>query len=92
MKKLLTLITIVLLTSCTIEGKLDESDKNKLTECIDTRDGEVFIFNTNTITNVRLDLINSTGSFDIITLEGIKKTLNSNSEIFLKCTEKDKEQ
>ncbi len=78
-------LAALLAAGCTMNGgDVAEEDRNKIMTCTDTRDGEVFQFNTNTITNVRAG-IGAPSSFDIVTLDGRKITLNSNMEAWLKC-------
>lgn len=81
--------SIVLLAGgCTMKGgDIDEKDRNKLMVCKDFRDGEMFSFNTNTITNVRIG-VGAPSAFDVTTTDGKKKTLSSTMEAWLKCENK----
>jgi hypothetical protein len=75
----------VLAAGCTMEGgELAEKDRNKVMTCKDTRDGEVFQFNTNTIRNVRAG-IGAPSSFDVTTFDGREMTLTSDTEAWIKC-------
>jgi len=75
----------LLAAGCTVDGgELAESDRNKVMTCKDTRDGEVFQFNTNTIRNFRFG-IGAPSSFDVTTFDGREMTLNSEMEAWLKC-------
>lgn len=92
MKNTALLMAIILtsfISGCTMDGgSLSNEDMDKIVTCKDARDGEVFEFNTNTISNVRRGL-GVPSSFDIVTIDGKKMTLNSSMETWLKC-EKDK--
>lgn len=84
MKYKTTLILASLfLSACTMEGSLSESSKNKNVKCTDTRDGEVFTYNTNTATNVRIGT--SGGSLDVVDSNGVSRHLSSPMELYLKC-------
>jgi len=79
-------IAALVLTGCTVKAHVSEEDANKLMVCTDTRDGEVFSFNTNTVTNMRAGF-GVPSSFDILTTEGKEMTLNNNMEAWLKCVD-----
>ena len=81
----LLLVCILLVAGCTIDGgSVVEADKNKIIRCVDTRDGAVFSFNSSTITNLRIG-IGAPGSFDMVTVNGKRMTLNSYMEAWIKC-------
>lgn len=80
---LLTFISL-LMTGCTVEGQLAEESKNVINVCKDTRDGEIFSYNSNTIKNVRVG-VGAPTSMDIVTITGKKKTLTSDMVEFIKC-------
>lgn len=84
--KILNFILISpLITGCTIDGgAVVESDKNKIVTCTDTRDGEVFGFNTNSVNNARQGF-GTPSSIDIVTLDGKAKTISDNMRAWLKC-------
>ena len=81
----LIILLVCLMTGCTTSGNISETG-NKLMECKDTRDGEVFRFNTKTITNIRVGFLAPT-TFDLVTLDGRKKSLSDQAEAWLKCEE-----
>ena len=81
-------VLILLLVACTLDGEMDENSRNRLIKCTDTRDGEIFYYNTNTVTNVRVG-IGAPTSFDIMITDGKRMTLNSDMEVYLKCVEVD---
>lgn len=86
MKNLSSIFTcILLLTGCTFGGaSVTEKDLSKSMICTDTRDGEIFRFNTNSITNIRTGFGTPT-TMDLITDTGEHKTISSNMETWLKC-------
>jgi len=63
-----------------------ERQKNKMMKCVDTRDGEVFYFNTNTVHNIYIGY-GSPHRYDVVTSNGDTMTLKSDMEIYLKCKE-----
>ena len=86
--RLNTVVALILsagLFGCTVDGKI-EVERNKKMICKDTRDGETFSFNTNSVTNARLG-IGADHSFDVTDNNGKKRTLTSNMEAYLKCEE-----
>lgn len=84
------LLAIILTTlvsyGCTTKGHLEDTDKNKLVTCVDSRDGSQFQFETNSVSNVRLAVGSATSSFDAVTLDGEAIRLDKSMEAFLKCT------
>ena len=79
-KKAVFSVAILLLSGCTMQGEITDNSKNKQMVCIDTRDGETFTFNTNTITDVKIGIAGAPTSFTIINNEGIQCTINTNME------------
>ena len=79
------LILLVVLSGCTYESTLDKSELDKSVTCTDTRDGEVFTFLTNNVTNVTSSTSNG-ASFDVVTTEGKSMHITSAAEAWLKCT------
>ncbi len=86
MNKLIILTMSVVLCGCTVDAELSEESKNKNMVCTDSRDNEVFSFNSNTITNIRQG-IGADSSVDIIDDTGGKRTLKSSMELYIKCKE-----
>jgi hypothetical protein len=81
----LSFLIALLCYSCTVkDGEVAEHDKNKIFDCKDTRDGETFSFNSNTVRDVRVG-IGADSSFTITTLDGKEKKLNSSMEAYIKC-------
>ena len=79
------ILIALLCCGCTVDGgSVSEDDLNKVMVCTDTRDGEVFSFNTNTVTNVRQGF-GAPHTMEVTTLNGDKRTLNSDMEVWLKC-------
>lgn len=77
-------LMMALTTACTFSSGVSDDIKNKQMVCTDTRDGEVFGFNTNNITNVRIGYGAET-SFDVVDDTGLKRTLYKSMQLFLKC-------
>ena len=86
--KLSISIMVIFLSACTMEGSVNEKQKNLISECIDTRDGETFYFNTSDIKNVRIG-IGADSCFDVIDSNGIDRHLCKSHEQWLKCKRKD---
>lgn len=85
MKFQILIIAFICLAGCTMEGGgVSAEDLNKTVTCTDTRDGETFSFNTNSVTNTRIG-IGAPTSFDVTTDDGRKMTINSSMEAWLKC-------
>jgi hypothetical protein len=81
----LSFLIALLCSSCTVEGvDVAEHDKNKIIDCKDTRDGDAFSFNTNTVKDVRAG-IGAPTTFTVTTLDGKEKHLSSDMEAYLKC-------
>ena len=79
-------LIVLLAAGCNMKGgDIAEKDRNKLMVCKDTRDGETFSFNTNTITNLRVGLVGAPTTFNVTTTDGKEKTLSSTMETWLKC-------
>jgi len=85
MKYLLLIAIALLMSGCTVSGKVSEEELNKLKVCTDTRDGEKFIFNTNTVYDVRAGFEN--WSFSLVDTNGSTHHLTAQSELYLKCKE-----
>ena len=82
---LLIPLAALLCTGCTAKAEISKEDLNKVKTCTDTRDGEVFSFNTNTVTNVRVGY-GAPSTFDMVTTDGDKMTISSDAAVlFLKC-------
>lgn len=90
LNKVFIFITCLSLAACSVQGELDQSGKNKLMSCKDTRDGETFAYNTNTITDICIG-IGAPTTFKIVTTTGKHMTLNSNMDAYIKCAEVTKE-
>ncbi len=86
MKRYSVIFMIIFLSGCTFDSGVSEESKNKVITCTDTRDGEIFTFKTNDITNVRSGFM-ADSSFDVVDQNGIKRTLTSISHIYIKCIE-----
>lgn len=84
MKTLIIFLALSLtLSGClNFGGKLSEESKNKTVRCTDLRDGEVFTYKSNTVTNIR---IGTDSSFDFVDTKGNKRTARASHEVFLKC-------
>jgi len=67
-------------------AELSEESKNKEFKCTDFRDGEMFYFNSNTITNMRAGF-GTDHSYDMIDTNGTKHTMTSGMESHMKCVE-----
>lgn len=78
----LAIFLIILISSCELQQA--EESKNRMMVCTDTRDGEVFRYNTNNITNIHMSISGVT-SFNITTTNGDIKLLKSSMEVYLKC-------
>jgi hypothetical protein len=85
MRKFFMIAMCLTLSGCIeFEAKLEERELNKETSCTDTRDGEVFFFNTSNIKNGRYDLKDI--CFDVIDNSGKQRHLCKSHEVFLKCS------
>ena len=81
------IFTIIAFVSCEQKAEgIVERQKNKMMKCVDTRDGEVFYFNTNTVHNIYIGY-GSPHRYDVVTSNGDTMTLKSDMEIYLKCKE-----
>ena len=79
------LVACLLTVGCTMDGgEVAQKDLSKTITCKDTRDGEMFSFNTDTITNIRRG-VGAPTSFDMTTNDGKQITLSSDMEAWLKC-------
>ena len=85
-KQLLVMLLLCFVAvGCTVDGgSVVKEDLNKIVICKDARDGEIFSFNSNTITNVRRGF-GAPGSVDITTDDGKKMTLSDDMSLWLKC-------
>ena len=82
--KILIIIS-VLLSGCSMEGgAIAENSKNKIVQCTDTRDGEVFSFLSNNVSNARISLDGNHG-FSVVDTDGNYRELNKSMESYLKC-------
>jgi hypothetical protein len=78
-------LIVLLAAGCTMNGgEVSDKDRNKIMTCKDTRDGETFSFNTNTITNIRRG-IGAPHTFDVVTTDGKSMSLSTDMEAWLKC-------
>lgn len=85
MKPLISIFLISALSGCIdFAGKIADEDLNMLATCTDTRDGEVFTFNTNDIFNIRRSF--SGGSFEVKDSNGIDRVFTERMELYIKCT------
>lgn len=82
MKKYLILL---LLVGCTISGRVE--DKNQWIICKDTRDGEIFYYNTDSVHDVRVGI--GIYSAKLVTTKNDTIMINQNSNIYLKCAKCD---
>lgn len=81
---LFLLLTFV--SACEFEGGgVVDIDKNKTIECTDSRDGEVFTFNTNTMRDTRIGITTSS-SFKVTDIKGQTRNFNDGTTGYLKCT------
>jgi hypothetical protein len=87
MHKILTGALIGLLVAgCTQKAELTEGSKGRHFTCTDFRDGDVFRYSTDTITNVRMG-IGTDSSFDLVDETGKSRTLKTSMEAYVKCVE-----
>lgn len=82
LKTVFAICLIFGLVGCSIEGEMQ--NKNMLINCTDTRDGEKWSYNTNTVSNVRVG-IGSPHSMDLVDTEGRKRHVTSDMETYIKC-------
>jgi len=78
------LLASIILSGCTLEGSISKEDLNKQMKCVDFRDGEVFTFNSNNITDAKSTL-GGEGSFRVTTDQGDNIRITSSMEAFIKC-------
>jgi len=82
MKYLLPLaFTVVLFTGCTVNGHIE--DKSQVIECTDVRDKSVFVYKSDTVTDIRLGF--NTVSMNIVTIDGVAMHITEKDEPFYKC-------
>lgn len=75
----------LVMVGCTYDGgAVADVDLNKTVTCTDVRDGDVFTFNTNSITNVRAG-IGAPSSFDVVTDDGRAMTLSNSMAAWVRC-------
>lgn len=86
MKKVL--LSCLLIVGCTVEGKLTDDSKNKWMQTTDTRDGEVFYYNTNTIHDIRIGF-GAESSYKIVTTKDDTLLFHTNMESWMKTVEVD---
>lgn len=79
----LVALSVVTMVGCTVGGS-EVINKNEVKVCTDSRDGETFSFNTNSVTNVRRG-IGAPTTFNVIDSEGNKRSLSTSMEVYLKC-------
>lgn len=77
---------VLLVAGCTIPTEVSKEDRNKVFTCTDTRDGEVFSFNSNDITEIRHG-IGANGHMKFTDLKGVERTIPANADAWLKCDE-----
>lgn len=83
----------LLIQSCSasLDATVAPEDMDRVYVCTDTRDGEVFSYNTNTITNARITILGGgPSSMDIVTTDGRKMTVTSAMTAWWKCKELEK--
>ena len=81
----LIIAMLVLISACTSRSDLSDKSRNQVHRCTDTRDGEEFTYNTNTITNVRAGWLGADSSFELTDMEGNKRYVQSSDTSWLKC-------
>lgn len=86
MNKILFISILIgqLITGCSVSGEVSQNDLNKVVTCKDVRNGDVFSFNTSSITNVRVGF-DGQPSFDIVTNNGRRININKKMDTWLKC-------
>ena len=84
-KLLIALLSVLLCGACTTEGEVSSEDLNKIIICKDTRDGEVFKYNTNTVHDIRVKNFNELDSISFTTVDGKKMTITGKNEVLYKC-------
>lgn len=78
-------IIVAIMSGCTVGGgQVADESINKEMFCTDSRDGEVFKFNTNTVTDIRRG-IGAPTTFTITTHSGDERILSSDMEAYIKC-------
>lgn len=76
---------IATLTGCTLDGSVDPS-KAGLMRCVDTRDGETFVFHQQNARNVRVGIGGADSCFDVTDSEFKDRHLCGSHEQWLKCS------
>lgn len=89
--KCILIIIALLISGCGFKGEIsfDDGKENAWVEVTDTRDGEVFYYNNNTITNPMRG-VGTASSINIVTSEGKKMTITTDMMTYLKWREVDK--
>ena len=83
--KILLVVALVLSSSgCTLEGKVDLESSPQLIECLDTRDGEVFLFRPAEVTDVQVD-IGGDACMTLHKLIGESMRVCKAAEEYIKC-------
>lgn len=79
-----TILCFLIMSGCTVDGRVSSTNGIKHMICTDTRDGETFGFDTENITNVRIG-VGSDSSFNVIDDSGKVRTMRKSMESYVKC-------
>ena len=84
-----TTISVVLLviSGCTMEGTVEPG---QTIACTDTRDGEVFMFDSSTVRDVRVGVLGAETCLTLTDHNKSDRRICTNEERFLKCKEASK--
>ncbi len=84
-RKTLVVFLCFFLHACMLDAWVEDESLNQTMQCVDTRDGEKFTFNTNDIKNAKMSTSGSSFHFDVIDANGKMWMVTELSESWLKC-------
>jgi hypothetical protein len=86
MKVLVIGLLTLTLPACTMDGSVAD-EQPKTMECKDTRDGEVFRFDSSTVRDVRIGILGAESCLTLTDSDGATRTLCEKAAQFIKCKE-----
>lgn len=78
------LFIVACLLSCTVRGQVAEEHKNMLMRCTDSRNDEVFLFNTDDVKDIRVGT-DGPVSVELTDTEGRERHILKTEEAWIKC-------
>jgi len=77
------ILLALMLTGCTVRGEV--TAPAQYMECRDTRDGEVWRYDTATVRDVRIDLLSGEASMSVTDTAGRVRIGSTADNVWLKC-------